>query len=45
MLRELVAEAWAQSPRRTLAAIAATPLVVAAAWVVLVVAIVAGSPA
>jgi hypothetical protein len=45
MLRQLVAEAWADSPARCVAAIAAVPLVVAAAWVALVVLIVAGTPA
>lgn len=45
MIRELAAAAWAQSPARTVASVALTPVVVVVAWALLVVAIVAGSPA
>lgn len=42
---DVVTQAWAQNPARVVLAIAATPFVVAAGWFVLVVAILAGSPA
>jgi hypothetical protein len=45
VIRDVVADAWAQSPRRVLAAIAAVPVVVLVVWLLLVVAIVAGTPA
>lgn len=45
MIREIVRDAWAQSPARVIGSVIAAPFVVAAWWVVLVVAIVAGTPA
>lgn len=45
MIREVVRQAWAQSPGQVIAALALTPVAVLACWVLLVVAIVAGSPA
>lgn len=45
MIRDVVRQAWAQSPGGVLAAIALTPVALLACWVLLVVAIVAGSPA
>jgi hypothetical protein len=45
VILSIVREAWAQSPARVVGSVIAAPFVVAAAWVVLVVAIVAGTPA
>lgn len=45
MIAELVRAAWAESRSRTVAAIIATPAVLAIGWFLLVVAIVAGTPA
>jgi hypothetical protein len=45
MIRDVIAESWAQSPRQVVAAVLLTPLAVLAGWAVLVVLIVAGSPA
>lgn len=42
---DVVAQAWAESPARVVAAIALAPVVVIVGWLVLVVAIVAGSAA
>lgn len=45
VIRSVIAEAWAQSPAQVVAAVLLTPLAVMVGWAVLVVAIVAGSPA
>jgi hypothetical protein len=45
VIADIARQAWAQNPARVLAAIAAVPVVVLACWLLLVVAIVAGSPA
>lgn len=45
MIREIVAQAWAESPARVILAVALTPVVVLIARAMLVVAIVAGTPA
>ncbi len=44
MIRDVVAQAWAQGPAHVVAAVLLTPVAVLAGWVVLVVAIVAGTP-
>ena len=45
MIRAVVREAWAHSPGEVIAAIALTPVAVLVGWFLLVVAIVAGTPA
>jgi hypothetical protein len=45
VIREVIAEAWAQSPAGVLAAVLLAPVVVLVGWFVLVVAILAGAPA
>ena len=45
VIREVIAQAWAQSPAGVIAAIALTPVAVLVCWFLLVVAIVAGTPA
>lgn len=45
MIRDILRDAWAQSPAGVVLSVAAAPLAVLAAWALLVVAIVALSPA
>jgi hypothetical protein len=45
VIREVVSSAWAESPAQVAAAVLLTPVAVLVGWVVLVVAIVAGTPA
>jgi hypothetical protein len=45
MIREVIAEAWAQSPAQVVAAVLLTPVACLVGYVVLVFSIVAGSPA
>ena len=44
MIREIVAQAWAQSPAKVMAAVALAPLAVLIVWGLLVIAIIAGTP-
>ena len=44
MIRDVIAQAWAESPARVVGAVLAAPFMVAALWALLVVVIVAGSP-
>jgi len=45
VIREVVSFAWAQSPGQVVAAVLLTPVAVLVGWALLVVAIVAGTPA
>lgn len=45
MIRDILRDAWAQSPVGVVLSIAVTPLALVAAWALLVFAIVAGTPA
>lgn len=45
MIRDILRDAWADSPAAVVLSIAVTPVALLAAWAVLVFAIVAGSPA
>lgn len=45
MIRDIVRDAWAESPAGVVLSIAAAPVAVLAAWALIVVAIVALSPA
>jgi hypothetical protein len=45
VIREVIREAWAQSPAKFIAGVLLTPVALVACWLIVVVVIIAGSPA